>query len=103
MMKALLKKFTKKFARRHFRKKASGGPDEMCDAQVFCIFQYQGKDYPCKASIKQTVGTSHKPKVIEVYRVEGLPAGALYDHDTFAERARRYYTEPAASYPGNSG
>ncbi len=93
MMKALLKKFTRKFTRRHIRKKADGGSDEMCDAEVFCIFQYQGKEYPCKASIKQTVGSSHKSRVIEVYRVEGLPAGAKYDHDTFAETARQYYTE----------
>ena len=91
-MKALLKKFTMKLTRRHIRKKTNGGPDEMCDAEVFCIFEYQGKDYPCKAGIKQTVGNSHKARIIEVYRVEGLPAGAQYDHDTFAERARHYYT-----------
>jgi len=91
MMKALLKKFTKKFTRRHIRKKTVGGRDEMCDAEVFCIFEYQGKDYPCKASIKQTLGSSYKSRVIEVYRVEGLPAEALYDHDTFAEKARHYY------------
>ncbi len=87
-MKALLKKFTGS----RIRKQTVGGQDEMYDAEVFCIFQYQGKDYPCKASIKQTVGSSYKSKVIEVYRVEGLPAGAKYDHDTFAEKARHYYT-----------
>ncbi|MFB3110862.1 MAG: hypothetical protein ACE10G_02405 [Gemmatimonadales bacterium] len=88
-MKALLKKFTGS----RIRKQTVGGQDEMYDAEVFCIFQYQGKDYPCKASIKQTVGSSYESRGIEVYRVEGLPAGALYDHDTFAETARHYYTE----------
>ena len=95
-MKALLKKFTGKFRRSHIRKKTGGEPDEMSDAEVFCIFEYLGKDYLCKANIKQTVGSSSKPGVIEVYRVKGLPVGALYDHDAFAERARHYYTERVA-------
>ncbi len=85
MMKAFLKKFTGS----RIWKQTVGGSDEMCDAEVFCTFEYQGKDFPCKARVKQTVGSKYK--VIEVYRVGGLPAGALYDHDTFVERARHYY------------
>ena len=87
-MKAYLKNFTGS----RIQKQTVGGPDEMCDAEVFCEFIYLGQDFPCKARIKQTVGSSYKSKVIEVYRVEGLPAGAKYDHDTFAEKARHYYT-----------
>ncbi len=84
-MKAFLKKFTRS------RKQTVGGPDEMCDAEVFCVFDYLGLEFPCKARIKQTVGS--KSMVIEVHKVEGLPAEARYDHDTFAERARQFYTE----------
>ena len=89
MMKAFLKNFTGS----RTQKQTAGGPDEMCDAEVFCIFDYLGLEFPCKARIKQAVGSGYKSKVIEVHKVEGLPAGARYDHDTFAERARRYYTE----------
>ncbi len=70
-----------------------GGPDEMCDAIVYCTFGLEdGRELACQAKVKQTVGSASEEKMIEVHPVEGLPPGAEYDHDAFAEAARRYFT-----------
>ena len=70
-----------------------GGPDEMCDAIVYCTFGLEdGRELACQAKVKQTVGSASEEKMIEVHSVEGLPPGAEYDHDAFAEAARRYFT-----------
>ncbi len=70
-----------------------GGPDEMCDAIVYCTFGLEGgREVACQAKVKQTVGSAYEENMIEVHSVEGLPPGAEYDHDAFAEAARRYFT-----------
>ncbi len=70
-----------------------GGPDEMCDAIVYCTFGLEGgREVACQAKVKQTVGSAYEEKMIEVHPVEGLPPGAEYDHGAFAEAARRYFT-----------
>jgi len=63
------------------------------DAELLCIYEYQGKDYPCKATVRRHTGTLPDSKFIEIGRVEGLPASARYDHDEFAAGAREYYAE----------
>lgn len=89
-VKAKLKGFTGSY----IREQRIGGPDEMCDADVTCVFTVEGgREVVAKARIKQTVGTSYGEKVIEVYPVEGLPANVEYDHEPFAAEARRFYTE----------
>ena len=70
-----------------------GGPDEMCDAIVYCTFGLEdGREVACQAKVKQTVGSASEEKMIEVHPMEGLPPGAEYDHDAFAEATRRYFT-----------
>ncbi len=70
-----------------------GGPDEMCDAIVYCTFGLEdGRELTCQAKVKQTVGSTYEEKMIEVHPVEGLSPGAEYNHDAFAEAARRYFT-----------
>ncbi len=63
------------------------------DAELFCNFEYQGWDMPCKAFVRRHIGTLPNSKHIEIGRVQGLPADAKYDHDEFAVRARKYYAE----------
>ena len=85
-MDAYLKDFT------GFRKKKRTAADPY-DAELFCNFEYQGWDVPCKASVRRHTATLPDTKHIEIGRVQGLPAGAKYDHDEFAARARKYYAE----------
>ncbi len=63
------------------------------DAELLCTFEYQGKDYPCKASVRRHIGTLPDSKHIEIGQVQGLPASAKYDHDEFAASARKYDAE----------
>ncbi len=85
-MSAFLKDFT------GFRKKKRTAADPY-DAELFCNFEYQGWDVPCKASVRRHVGTLPDSKHIEIGRVQGLPADAKYDHDESAASARKYYAE----------
>ena len=85
-MDAYLKDFT------GFRKKKRTAADPY-DAELFCNFEYQGKDVPCRASVRRHIGTLPDSKHIEIGRVQGLPAAAKYDHDEFAASARMYYAE----------
>ncbi len=61
------------------------------DAELFCSFEHQGQDVPCKASVRRHIGTLPDSKHIEIGRIQGLPAGAKYNHDEFAALARKYY------------
>ena len=84
----------KGFTGSYIREQRIGGADEMCDADVFCAFLLaDGRSLSCQARIKQTTGSTYGEKIIEVGPVQGLPADAEYDHNGFAEQARRYYTE----------
>ena len=65
----------------------------MCDAIVYCTLGLEdGREVTCQAKVKQAVGSAYEEKMIEVHPVEGLPPGVEYDHDAFAEAARRYFT-----------
>ena len=86
-MKATLKGFTGSY----IREQHVGGSDEVLDADVSCTFVLDdGRQVGCMARLKQTVGSDYKQEMIEVWPVRGLPDGAEYDHNAFAEQARRY-------------
>ena len=82
--------YLKEFTGFRIKKRTAGDP---YDAELFCNFEYQGWDVPCRASVRRHISTLPDSKHIEIGRIQGLPAWATYDHDEFAESARKYYTE----------
>ncbi len=66
--------------------------EEMTEGEVRCEFRLDdGMEVICSAHVKQTVGSKFEDLIVEVGPVEGLPPSAEYDHNNFAEKARRYY------------
>jgi hypothetical protein len=97
-MRATLKGFTGS----KVTKQVIGGPDEMCDAEVYCLFTADdGTEFRGTARVKQTTGSNYSDKMIEIYPVKGLPEGTEYDHGVFRERATQYYTEKIVKSPGS--
>ncbi|MEE9219052.1 MAG: hypothetical protein V3U98_08285 [Acidobacteriota bacterium] len=91
-----MKAFLRKFTGIRIGKRTAGGPEEECEAEVYCTFESGGQALPCKATIKRSAGDTLNEASTEVSRVEGLPPGAQYDHPEFTIKASRYFIEQLA-------